>query len=656
MRVPVITSTAGILSAVDFRAVFESVPSPLLLLQPDGHYAISAVNGAFLSITARAREELVGRPLLDIFSSSSHRDAVATVQDLLASLNAVVSTRSAHAMAVQKFPVCCGAAREQRAVDRYWRCVNSPVLDRHGAVQYIALQIEDVTRPSILQGDAIHGRHASLANTAHERLTLALKSAKAGAFDWDLKKNTNYWSEEMFQVYGVRPEEFGGKLEDWFSCVLEEDREAVIEADRLAVETGELAREFRIRRRDTGEVRWIQTSGSVITDNFGKVVRIVGISVDITGRKHAEEALLRSHNDLETRVQERTAELEEKSAEIEQKAMLLDMANDAILVRTPDEKIVYWNRGAERLYGWTKEEALGKSPHELFGNGVPSVYREIADRDYWAGELLQSRRDGTQITVASRWTALRDKDGRFNGWLELNSDISRQKAIEASLRELSGRLLQLQDEERRRIARDLHDSTGQTLVLLNMNLHRLNGMPGMSRAAMQLAEESTALVQAITMELRTLSHLLHPPLLDEMGLRSALRWFVEGFTKRSGIETSLLLDDEFGRLSDELEITIFRIVQEGLTNIHRHSGSATAELRITRSSGELRVEIQDYGRGIPSETRMSTTGGVGLRGMRERVSQLGGHLEIECPAKGTLLVARFPLSKDAMALEATAGT
>lgn len=335
---------------------------------------------------------------------------------------------------------------------------------------------------------------------------------------------------------------------------------------------------------------------------------------------------------------------------VKAQAALLDAANDAIWVAGFDEKITYWNKGAERLYGWKREEAMGRSPHELLRTQFPVQLEEIVksrQRGGWQGEVVHTKRDGTSVTVASSWTALKDAQGQPMGWLQINADVSEQKRAEESLRLLTGRLLQMQDDERRRIARELHDSAGQILAAISMNLTPL-AEANISAAARTAIDESLTLVDELSRELRTISHLLHPPLLDEVGLSSALRFYLEGFTERSKIEVDFEIPEDFGRLSQDMEVAIFRFVQECLTNIHRHSGSPVAKVRIARLDDQVRIEVEDCGRGIPLEKRkaMDSVGmpGVGIRGMRERIRQLGGKLEISCGGnkKGTLMIAHLP--------------
>jgi signal transduction histidine kinase len=219
-----------------------------------------------------------------------------------------------------------------------------------------------------------------------------------------------------------------------------------------------------------------------------------------------------------------------------------------------------------------------------------------------------------------------------------------QKA-EEGLRALSRRLLQTQDDERQRIARELHDDVGQVVVALSMNLSLLQVRvaPSDSETA-QMVTESLKMVEKILKDLRTMSYLLHPPLLEDTGLEPTLQWFVDGFTQRTHIPVFLDVDDQVGRLPRAIEVAIFRVVQECLTNIHRYSKTPDAIIRLTLGDGEVRLTVRDRGRGMPSESGFRP--GVGIQGMRERVRQLGGTLEIgSAPEKGTTVTAVFPLAE-----------
>ena len=234
------------------------------------------------------------------------------------------------------------------------------------------------------------------------------------------------------------------------------------------------------------------------------------------------------------------------------------------------------------------------------------------------------------------------------------------KSKEESLRQLSARLLQLQDEERRHIARDLHDITGQKLALQSMALSALQTRQAshLDAEAQQTLSESLVLNKEIATEIRTLSYLLHPPLLDELGLSSAARWYAAGFTKRTGIPIDIEVPQETERLSPDAEVAIFRVLQESLTNVHRYANTSKARLRIATTADEIRLEIEDYGKGIQTARSKSPHEsvarlGVGIQGMTERIRQLGGRLEItSSPKRGTLVTATIPLRASEVAAPA----
>lgn len=266
------------------------------------------------------------------------------------------------------------------------------------------------------------------------------------------------------------------------------------------------------------------------------------------------------------------------------------------------------------------------------------------------GALLRLKRAETAARLqAEAAEAARRELAELNSTLEVrvNKRTAELKTANDGLRELSARILQLQDDERRRIARELHDSVGQLLAAISMNMAVLESeLPSLSPEANKAFSENRSFVQQILQGIRTISHLLHPPLLDESGLASALRWYVEEFSQRSGIDVNLEFSPGFDRFAPELETAVFRIVQECLGNIHRHSQSPIADIRVTANGSSLEVKIRDTGRGIPPEKqeqiKVGIRTGVGLRGMRERITQLGGHLSIESHSGGTTILATLP--------------
>jgi signal transduction histidine kinase len=227
----------------------------------------------------------------------------------------------------------------------------------------------------------------------------------------------------------------------------------------------------------------------------------------------------------------------------------------------------------------------------------------------------------------------------------LSGELDERERMEESARRLSGRLLQLQDEERRKFSRELHDSLGQILALAKMRLYVL--LQKNPQDAL-LKEIDKLLDQSVT-ETRTISHLLHPPLLDEVGLASAARWYAEGFAQRSGIQLSVDIAKDVGRLSRPVELALFRVLQESLTNIHRHSKSSRAEVSLRSLPGSVILRVRDYGAGIPQDTlrRFLSTGtqaGVGLAGIRERVREQGGKFELQSDATGTTICVTMPVT------------
>jgi PAS domain S-box-containing protein len=342
----------------------------------------------------------------------------------------------------------------------------------------------------------------------------------------------------------------------------------------------------------------------------------------------------------------------------------------AIYSMDPNGVITSWNAGARRIKGYAAEEIIGQNFSRFYTpedvkQGLPARVLQTALKEgHYDGEGWRVKKDGTRFWCNVVVTPLRDSGGNFIGFSKITRDMTERKMLmdriqqhseeleraQQSLRRLSGQLLQVQDDERRRLARELHDGAGQILAALNMNLESLHDAI-QDRIAPSMAQrlaESIRLTNQVIKETRTLSYLLHPPLLDEAGLRDALHWFVGGFIERSGIQTELEISPDLSRLSRELETAVFRIIQEGLTNIHRHSGSSKARIHLILGQNEIQLTIADEGKGISTAGTEGQKGGrklgVGIAGMRERVLQLGGCFEIAAGNPGTVIKAVFPLA------------
>lgn len=245
-------------------------------------------------------------------------------------------------------------------------------------------------------------------------------------------------------------------------------------------------------------------------------------------------------------------------------------------------------------------------------------------------------RQELELRVQSRTAELQSKN------VQLLEEIRRREGAEISLRTLTSQLLLIRDEERRRVAHELHESTAQVLATLAINLSLLEEPEQeVGSRDKKLIEQSVRLVDQLLGEVRQLSDLLHPPTLDEMGLSSAILWYTDRFAQRNSVKVTVDLPEDLGRFSPDREIAAFRVVQESLSNVQRHSGSATANVRLRKSSGRICVEVSDKGKGMPSE--LALTPGVGISGMRERVRQLGGLLSIRSDGHGTTVTAELPL-------------
>ena len=363
--------------------------------------------------------------------------------------------------------------------------------------------------------------------------------------------------------------------------------------------------------------------------------------------------------------------------------LLVEAVEDyAIFMLDPRGYVSTWNVGAQRIKQFEASEIIGRHfscfyPEEDVRKGKPDWELVVAEKQ---GRLevedWRVRKDGSKFWANVIITALRNRKGELVGFGKVTRDVTEKMhaqkklegevaerrdaerqlhASEKSLRELSRHLLRTQDEERRQIGRDLHDSLGQYLAVLKMKLDSLSLLFGQARgpAAQDLAA-CVHLTEDCIKEVRTASYLLYPPMLEELGLQSAIPWYLDGFSSRSGVKTTFTVEAEFGRISRDAELALFRVLQEGLTNVHRHSGSETAYVRLSVGDGFCALEIADEGVGIPQQFlerpgEEACAFGVGLRGMSERVRQLGGRLEVVSNDKGTILRAIVPTGEPCIA-------
>ena len=374
--------------------------------------------------------------------------------------------------------------------------------------------------------------------------------------------------------------------------------------------------------------------------------------------------------------------------------LFVDAVQDyAIYVLDAEGHVASWNRGAQRIKGYSASEIIGQhfsifftEQDRLAGKPLEEL-RAAEQKGQFESEAWRVRKDGSQFWASVTVTSIKDDKGKPIGFVKITRDFTeRMQAQEAlrhtnselaveikerlsvqerlansekSLRELSLHLLRTQDEERRRIGRELHDSLGQYLAMVKMNMDSLEMDLAGNKPASEQVTRCIKLVEDSIKEVRTISYLLYPPMLEEVGLKSAIPWYLDGFSKRSNIQTTFESDPEFTRLGREVELALFRILQESLTNVHRHSGSTTANIRLGRKNGKIVLEIADQGKGIPPELLTQSNQnwigsmGVGLRGMNERIRQLGGELEISSSESGTVVTAGVPVVEPVSALTNT---
>jgi PAS domain S-box-containing protein len=390
----------------------------------------------------------------------------------------------------------------------------------------------------------------------------------------------------------------------------------------------------------------------------------LGVAAVVSERAEKEKRLREAHSAAESLVEQRTAALKDANAKLEEELryrfqaeahlraseeryrLLFKRSMAGICLATPEGTLLECNDSFAQMLGYGSAEELQNlrmesiyfAPEERTG----LVARLLKMRKLNNVELRCRRKDGSAAWLLSNLTVTEASD---EGVIVQSSvvDISEIKRAQEELRHLSAKLMNSQDEERRRIARELHDSAGQYLAAISMALEGVGdearGVPDSLRSKLAEAAEIT---KACSAEIRTISHLLHPPLLDELGLGSAVRWYVEGFARRSGIQVATEIPEELGRLGDDVELVLFRVLQESLTNVHRHSGSKTASVKLGTDSHQVWLEVHDEGHNGVSSASFQP--GMGVTGMRERVRDLRGTLEITAYRSGTLVKAVIPLA------------
>jgi len=504
----------------------------------------------------------------------------------------------------------------------------APLRDAEGQIIGVVATVRDITERKRTE-DRLRERELLL--TQAERL------ANMGSWEMQVDSHELLWSAHFYRLLGLEPDPPRKLYSRDLSRIHPEDQERAFADMEKLIKTGQpLENELRFVRPD-GSVRIFHSRAVGVTDEGGRVVRVQGMSQDVTERKSEEERLRRSE------------------ALLSQAERIADFGSWETNLRTGRTTL---SKQLLQMYGLASE---GEWNRDAYWQRVHPQDRERARRllnkaieECKPFEFVVRYRagDGAYRVHLVRAIQIPGPDGRAERSIGVAHDITDQVRTEEELRQLSSRLLALQDEERRRIARDLHDSVSQKLLAISLNLAQVGKVDDIrSKDARHVLADTRRTVRDLSREIRSLSYLLHPPLLDELGLASAIEEYVKGLSKRTGIALTFEMATDVGRLSRESEMAFFRIVQESLGNIQKHSASSSGRIRLTREGDEVILEVTDAGRGMANEELRKVRAGsgvlgVGILGMRERMRQLGGRLEITSGEWGTTVTAMLPLRNE----------
>lgn len=491
---------------------------------------------------------------------------------------------------------------------------------------------------------------------SEERFRTLVQSLHVGIVLLGPKAETLFANRAVLETFGLRNEQVVGKSSAQFEAeAIREDGTEMPFEERPAPRA--IARKQPVygeivgwRQEGSDDVLWTLVDAVPQITPQGDVANVILSISNITKRKKAEEALQRSEERFRT---------------------LVESLHIGVALMGPRAEILFANQAALEIFGLSLEQVLGKTSEEFGfialredGTEIPFEKRPapmaLATGQPIRNQVLGWQRPGSEevLWILGEVVPLSTKDGKPDRLVTAFSDITQRKEAEEALHQLSARLLRLQDEERRRIGRELHDSLAQSVMAVNLDLARVTRSPvPLDKTARHALSEARKVLREMSREIRTLSYLLHPPVLDELGLASAVKEYAHGFSERSGIALEIDVQHDFPRMPEEAETAFFRIVQESLANIQKHSGSSTGTIRLWNGQGRVQLEIRDQGcgmaakpgpsGGVPKAFRL----GVGIPGMRERMAQLGGTLEVQSNASGTAVHATIPL-----VLEGTYGT
>jgi PAS domain S-box-containing protein len=455
---------------------------------------------------------------------------------------------------------------------------------------------------------------------SEQRMRLAMQSAKMESWMVDLG-TFDMASTVDEQAKRVHPED-RSRFQQAYAGVLRG------ESDRMDIE-------YRSVHPKSGETVWVRAQGNVFRSGAGRPLYLLGVMQDVTALKETER-------ELESRVAQRTAELRKSNETIR---TLIDASAVAIITVDRADHVHTWNAAAEQMFGWSADEVFGRAMPNIppdrsaeIGLAVARVFEGVAPLPF---DTVQRRRDQTELDVNLSLAPLRDADGKIRSYIAIMQDITDRKRLERERESLMRRIVDTQEQERRRIARELHDEMGQHLTSLKMGIESLQ-----EESVAPLIAHLASVIARIDESIDRMSVELRPGALDDVGLEAAIGSLASQFSRASGITVDVHAESlRAARLPDAIETMFYRVVQEGLTNAWKHSGATTVSVVFHRHADSVQMIIEDNGRGfvteIPDDRARS---GFGLLGMRERASLAGATFHVEStPGSGTSLFVRVPL-------------
>lgn len=475
-------------------------------------------------------------------------------------------------------------------------------------------------------------RGEKILRESEERLRVAVEAAEMATWDWDIIRDEIVWNEKHFTIFGLEPTDSPQKPQTFFERVHPADLERVNSLLKSAIENKTTFQaEFRIIRHDNNEIHWMEGYGQVTEQIEGKSVRMNGVMSDITERKRDEEALRQSEERLQL--------------------IMKSITDYAIITMDQHFIITGWNTGAENTFGYKAEEIIGKSSEILYTpedlkNNIPRKEIITALKKGFAEDNRRHiRKDGSKFIASGVITPI--QDGEIEGFVKITRDQT--KIIEAEKikreKELLQKLVNAQENERRRIARDLHDELGQLLTVLRLKIDNTRQINTDNQSISANIDEMDLIAKRLDDGVDFLAWELRPASLDDLGLLTSLDKYIREWSYFSGITaeffSSSVKDLHF---SPEVEINLYRIVQEALNNVHKYSNARKAEVMLEKRKGQLVLIIADDGVGFNPENMGGSDKGIGLIGMKERASLIGGEFEIESAQnQGTTIYVRVPL-------------